>query len=50
MIRPRDQLKLAESLCRGTSESEWRCAVGRAYFAAFHQAREFLQALGFQIP
>ena len=50
MIRPREQLNLAERLCRGTSEVEWRCAVSRAYYSAFHQARELLQALGFQIP
>ncbi len=50
MIRPRDQFRLAESLSRGSTESEWRCAIGRAYYAAFHQARELLQALGFQIP
>ena len=50
MIRARDLLNLAESLSRGATESEWRCAVGRAYYAAFHQARDVLQALGFQIP
>lgn len=50
MIGARDLLKLAEVLSRGTSESEWRCAVGRAYYAAFHQARDLLQTLGFQIP
>ena len=50
MIGARDLLNLAEVLSRGTSESEWRCAVGRAYYAAFHQARDLLQALGFQIP
>ena len=50
MIRPRDALHLAETLCRGASETEWRCAVGRAYYAAFHQARYLLQVLGFQIP
>ena len=50
MIRARDLLNLAESLSRGATEAEWRCAVGRAYYAAFHQARDMLQALGFQIP
>lgn len=50
MIGSRDLLNLADVLSRGTSESEWRCAVGRAYYAAFHQARDLLQALGFQIP
>ena len=50
MIGAHELLKLAEVLSRGTSESEWRCAVGRAYYAAFHQARDLRQALGFQIP
>ena len=50
MIGAHELLKLAEVLSRGTSESEWRCAVGRAYYAAFHQARDLLQTLGFQIP
>ena len=50
MIRARDLLNLAETLSHGAKESEWRCAVGRAYYAAFHQARDVLQALGFQIP
>ena len=50
MIRARDLLNLSENLSRGATESEWRCAVGRAYYAAFHQARDVLQALGFQIP
>ena len=50
MIGTRDLLNLAESLSRGATESEWRCAVGRAYYAAFHQARDMLQALGFEIP
>ena len=50
MIGAHELLQLAEVLSRGTSESEWRCAVGRAYYAAFHQARDLLQTLGFQIP
>ncbi len=50
MISARDMLNLGDVLCHGVSESEWRCAIGRAYYAAFHQARDLLQALGFQIP
>ena len=50
MISPRDLLQLAESLSGGATEVAWRCAVSRAYYAAFHQARELLQTLGFQIP
>ncbi len=50
MILDSDLLRLAEKLCQGTSESEWRCAVSRAYYAAFHRARDLLQALGFEVP
>ncbi len=37
MIGVSDLLHLAEVLSRGMSESEWRCAVGRTYCAAFHE-------------
>lgn len=50
MIVDRDLLRLAEKLCVGINESEWRCAVSRAYYAAFHHARDLLQALGFEVP
>ena len=50
MIGARDLLQLAEALSRGSTESDWRCAVGRVNYAAFHQARDLLQAMGFQIP
>ena len=50
MIGSRDLLKLAETLSLGTTEAEWRCAVGRAYYSAYHQARDLLQTMGFQIP
>ena len=49
MILDRDLLRLAEKLSVGASESEWRCAVSRAYYAAFHHARDLLQALGFEV-
>ena len=50
MILNRDLLLLAEKLCLAASESEWRCAVSRAYYAAFHRGRDLLQALGFEVP
>ena len=50
MILDRDMLRLAEKLCLAASESEWRCAVCRADYAAFHRARDLLQALGFAVP
>lgn len=50
MIDPREFLRLAESWIGGTSEAEWRCAVSRAYYAAFHVARRLMRELGFQVP
>jgi len=50
MIQPEDFLTLAESWIQGTSEAEWRSAVSRAYYAAFHKARRVFSDLGFQPP
>jgi uncharacterized protein (UPF0332 family) len=38
----RDFLALAMQLAGGGSEAEWRSATSRAYYAAFHVARELL--------
>lgn len=46
----RDYLNLAVALVNGSSEAEWRSAVSRAYYAAFHVAREFLASLNFTVP
>lgn len=46
----RDFLALAKALKSGASEAEWRSAVSRAYYAAFHVARHLLQDLGFTVP
>ncbi len=46
----REYLSLAETLAAGTTEAEWRSAVSRAYYAAFHVARELLISLGFRVP
>jgi uncharacterized protein (UPF0332 family) len=46
----RDYLALATTLAAGTSEAEWRSAISRAYYAAFHVARELLLSLGFRVP
>jgi uncharacterized protein (UPF0332 family) len=43
-------LDLADSLSTGCFESEWRSAVSRAYYAAFHKARRLLQQNGFAVP
>ena len=50
MILDTDLLRLAAKLSLGTTESEWRCAVSRAYYAAFHRGRDLLQSLGFEPP
>jgi uncharacterized protein (UPF0332 family) len=46
----RDFFPLAAQLAAGTTEAEWRTSVSRAYYAAFHHARELLTALGFVVP
>jgi uncharacterized protein (UPF0332 family) len=50
MIAPDAFLVLAERLLLGTAEEDWRSSVSRAYYAAFHSARDFMEALGFQVP
>jgi len=46
----RDLLLLASRLATGTTEADWRTAVSRAYYAAFHVARRLLADLGFAVP
>lgn len=46
----REFLEVADGLVQGDTEGDWRSAVSRAYYAAFHVGRTFLQALGFQVP
>jgi hypothetical protein len=50
MIAGKDFLTLAEIWINGVTEAEWRCAVSRAYYAAFHEARHLLWDLGFTVP
>jgi uncharacterized protein (UPF0332 family) len=47
---PRDFLVLAQQLAVGTTESAWRSAVSRAYYAAFHVARQLMLDLHFRVP
>jgi uncharacterized protein (UPF0332 family) len=49
-MNSRDFLTLAQTLLGDRSEAAWRSAVSRAYYAAFHTARELLEALGFSVP
>ncbi len=46
----RDFLSLAVQLAAGTGEADWRTAASRAYYAAFHVARQLLSDLGFVVP
>jgi uncharacterized protein (UPF0332 family) len=49
-MTPRDLLDVADELLAGSKEAWWRSAVSRAYYAAFHAARQVLQGCGFEIP
>jgi hypothetical protein len=59
-MNPRRFLDLAERLVQGVEsgraltgrggEVECRCAIGRAYYAAFLVAREFLESLDIAVP
>src|SRR5262245_54482880 len=46
----RDFLVLAAGLATGTTEADWRTAVSRAYYAAFHVARRLFADLNFTVP
>ncbi len=50
MIRAEDFLEVAEDLMQATTEAAWRSAVSRAYYSAFHKARDLLGDLGFAVP
>ncbi len=45
-----DFLPLATQLAAAATEPEWRTAISRAYYAAFHVARQLLEELGFRVP
>lgn len=45
-----DFLPLANRLATASSEPDWRTAISRAYYAAFHVARQLLEELGFRVP
>src|SRR5258708_5236476 len=50
MIAGLEFLAVAEMLIQGPTEAEWRSAVSRAYYAAFHEARQLMQDLRFRVP
>ncbi|HKI33165.1 MAG TPA: HEPN domain-containing protein [Gemmataceae bacterium] len=41
---------MAVRLAAGATEAEWRSATSRAYYAAFHAARDLFRGLGFVVP
>jgi len=46
----RDFLPAARRLAGGSDEADFRSAASRAYYAAFHAARDVLAALRFRVP
>jgi uncharacterized protein (UPF0332 family) len=46
----REFLAVAQQLAGAGTEAEWRSAISRAYYAAFHVARELLEDLHFVVP
>ena len=46
----RDFLRSARRLAAGRDEADWRSAVSRAYYAAFHVGRLLLEDLHFTMP
>ena len=46
----RDFLTLAQTLATSGTEAAWRSAISRAYYGAFHVARELLENLRFVVP
>ena len=49
-MNPRDFLDVANDLVTGVREADWRSAVSRAYYSAFHVARDLLRHCGFVVP
>lgn len=50
MIRGEEFLGLAKNYATGPTEADWRSAISRAYYVAFHVARELMSELGFATP
>lgn len=49
-MSPREFLDVADEWAIGSREAEWRSAVSRAYYAAFHSAIALLTQIGFVVP
>jgi uncharacterized protein (UPF0332 family) len=50
MMDGREFLTVADDLAVGENEADWRSAISRAYYAAFHVARAVLVQCGFDAP
>jgi hypothetical protein len=52
MITGDDYIAVAERLLlsKNAKEADYRSAVSRAYYGAFHLASDFLSSLGFAVP
>jgi uncharacterized protein (UPF0332 family) len=49
-MSPLDFLTLAKRLASGPGEAEWRSAISRAYYAAFHSATAYVESCGVKLP
>ena len=49
-MNPLDFLEVGGEWASGLREAKWRSAVSRAYYAAFHVARDLLRQGGFEVP
>jgi len=47
---PRNFLDVAFDLAGEYREADWRSAVSRSYYAAFHVANDFMRQCGFHVP
>lgn len=49
-MNPHDFLEVANEWITSVREVDWRSAVSRAYYGAFHVARLLLERCGFSVP
>ena len=49
-MNPEEFLVLAQTLCGGTKQAEWRSSVSRAYYSAFHTACILIESFQVTLP
>ena len=49
-MNPEEFLALAQTLCGGTGQAEWRSSVSRAYYSAFHTACILIESFQVKLP